>query len=214
MATWRHTFLSIPQLEDVKMWPLGRNPDCGIREIFVCRIRNLRKFCLWNPESWVCGISNTDQGNRNPTNDLNPESKFLFQRLESIYKGVEKLRKFVHKPHHSSESLAHFHYRTWISISYIHNCFNRKLDNSQRPQIVHCLLAIKNKYSSCIFLKPKWKIMIFLLKRERACVFCRTPSAECRMQNAERLWVLWLGSGNSVNGVQLGFLNWENWPET
>ena len=132
MATWRHTFLSIPQLEDVKMWPLGRNPDCGIREIFVCPIRNLRKFCLWNPESRVCGISNTDQGNRNPTNDLNPESKFLFQRLESIYKGVEKLRKFVHKPHHSSENLAHFHNRTWISILYIHSCFNRKLDNSYK----------------------------------------------------------------------------------
>ena len=98
--------------DDVKMRPIGRNPDSGIREIFVRRIRNPRKFCLWNLESWVCGIPNTYQGIRNPTNDLNPESKFLFQRLESIYKGVEKLRKFVHKPHHSSESLAHFQYRT------------------------------------------------------------------------------------------------------
>ena len=89
------------------MRPLGRNPDSVIREIFVCRIRNPRKFCLWNLESWVCGIPNTYQGIRNPTIDLNPESKFLFQRLESIYKGVEKLRKFVYKPHHSS---AHFHY--------------------------------------------------------------------------------------------------------
>ena len=196
------------------MRPLGRNPDSGIREIFVCRIRNLRKFCLWNPESWVRGIPNTDQGIRNPTNDLNPESKFLFQRLESIYKGVGKLRKFVHKPHHSSESLAHFHYRTWISISYIHNLFNPKLDKSYRAQVVNCLLAIKNKCSSYIFLKPKWKIMIFLLKRKTACVLCRTPSAECRIQNAERLWVLWLGQETEWIGFQLGFLNWENWPET
>ena len=116
--------------DDVKMRPIGRNPDSGIREIFVRRIRNPRKFCLWNLESWVCGIPNTYQGIRNPTNDLNPDSKFLFQRLQSIYKGVEKLGKFVHKPHHSSESLAHFHYRTWISILYIHSCLNRKLDNS------------------------------------------------------------------------------------
>ena len=130
MATWRHTFLSKPQLEDIKMRPLGRNPDSGIREIFVCRIRNLGKFCLWNPESWVFGIRNTDQGIWYSTNDLNPESKFLCQRLESINKGIEKLRKFVHEPQHSLESVAHFHDRTWISISYIHNCFNRKLDNS------------------------------------------------------------------------------------
>ena len=44
------------QLEDVQMWPRGRNLDSGIREIFVCRIRNLRKFFLWNQESWVFGI--------------------------------------------------------------------------------------------------------------------------------------------------------------
>ena len=129
--------------DDVKMRPIGRNPDSGIREIFVRRIRNPRKFCLWNLESWVCGIPNTYQGIRNPTNDLNPESKFLFQRLESIYKGVEKLRKFVHKPDHSSESLAHFQYRTWISISYIHNCFNRKL--GELPSSANCELHSRNE---------------------------------------------------------------------
>ena len=126
----RDVTLSSIKDDDVKMRSPGRNPDSGIREIFVCRIRNPRKFCLWNLESWVCGIPNTYQGIRNPTNDLNPDSKFLFQRLESIYEGVEKLRKFVHKPHHSSEGLAHFHYRTCISILYTHSCFNRKLDNS------------------------------------------------------------------------------------
>ena len=135
--------LSSVKNDDVKMRPIGRNPDSGIREIFVCQIRNLGKFCLWNPESWVFGIRNTDQGIRNPTNDLNPESKFLFQRLESIYKVVEKLRKFVHKPHHSSESLAHFQYRTWISISYIHNCFNRKL--GELPSSANCELPSRNK---------------------------------------------------------------------
>ena len=102
----RDVTLSSIKDDDIKMRSPGRNPDSGIREIFVCRIRNPRKFCLWNLESWVCGIPNTYQGIRNPTNDFNPHSKFLFQRLESIYKGVEKLRKFVHKPHHSSESLA------------------------------------------------------------------------------------------------------------
>ena len=107
-----HGYVTSPQLEDVKMRPLGRNPNSGIREIFVCRIRNLGKFCLWNPESWVFGIRNTDQGIRYSTNDLNPESKFLCQRLESINKGIEKLRKFVHEPQHSLESLAHFHDRT------------------------------------------------------------------------------------------------------
>ena len=111
MATWRHTFLY------KGWWCKDETPwkESGFRNQrhFFCRIRNLRKFCLWNPESWVCGIPN-----RSRNNDLNPESKLLFQRLESIYIGVEKLRKFVHN------------YRTWISISYIHNCFNRKLDNS------------------------------------------------------------------------------------
>ena len=139
----RDVTLSSIKDDDVKMRSPGRNPDSGIREIFVCRIRNPRKFCLWNLESWVCGIPNTYQGIRNPTNDLNPDSKFLFQRLQSIYKGVEKLGKFVHKRHHSSESLAHFQYRTWISISYIHNCFNRKL--GELPSSANCELPSRNK---------------------------------------------------------------------
>ena len=139
----RDVTLSSIKDDDIKMRSPGRNPDSGIREIFVCRIRNPRKFCLWNLESWVCGIPNTYQGIRNPTNDFNPHSKFLFQRLESRYKGVEKLRKFVHKPHHSSESLAHFQYRTWISISYIHNCFNRKL--GELPSSANCELPSRNK---------------------------------------------------------------------
>ena len=90
----RDVTLSCIKDDDVNMRSPGRNPDSGIREIFVCRIRNPRKFCLWNLESWVCGIPNTYQGIRNPTNDLNPDSKFLFQRLQSIYKDVEKLGKF------------------------------------------------------------------------------------------------------------------------
>ena len=29
------------------------NSDSGIQEIFACGIRNLGKFCLWNPKSWA-----------------------------------------------------------------------------------------------------------------------------------------------------------------
>ena len=56
-------------------------------------LRNSAKFWFWNPESeknllvesWILdfGIRNTAQGIRNPTNDLNPKSKFQWQRLES-----------------------------------------------------------------------------------------------------------------------------------
>ena len=46
-------------------------PDSGIGEILACRIRNPR---LWNTEY-------TSQGICNPTNDWNPESKFLKLRI-------------------------------------------------------------------------------------------------------------------------------------
>ena len=44
--------------------------------------RNPGKFCMWNPESWVCNPQYA-QEIRNTTNDWNPESKFYRQILKS-----------------------------------------------------------------------------------------------------------------------------------
>ena len=64
--------------------PMQKNPDSRIREIFAWGILNTEKFCLLNPElNMGFGTRNVAQGNRNPTKDWNPESKFHCHRLES-----------------------------------------------------------------------------------------------------------------------------------
>ena len=63
-------------------------PDSGIREILACRIRDPADFCgvirtprLWNKEY-------TSHEIRNPSNDLNPESRFHWLRTRYPVPGI------------------------------------------------------------------------------------------------------------------------------
>ena len=60
--------------------PLVRKSDSGIWEIFACGIRNSR---FWNAAQRI----------QNPTNDLNPESKFSWQRFRNLVPAIRNPRR-------------------------------------------------------------------------------------------------------------------------
>ena len=74
------------------VWPANKLSAPLIPHVRKSGFQNPGIFCLWNPESGNVllvefgilglGIRNAVQGNRNPTNDCNPESKFQWQGLE------------------------------------------------------------------------------------------------------------------------------------
>ena len=84
------------------MWngrPIRGNPDSGIREIFVCEIRRILVFEVWN----------TAQRVRNSSKDWNPASKFHRHRigiqfLESgILSGESKIQECLVLPYMGRE---------------------------------------------------------------------------------------------------------------
>ena len=83
------------------IWPMKRNFDSGIREIFARGIRNLRgKLCLWDPESWALE-SRKHFKKSESHNDWNPKSKFHWQCLESKIPGVEsRVQDLLGFPYH------------------------------------------------------------------------------------------------------------------
>ena len=78
--------------------------------------RNAGKFCLWNPESWVCNPEYA-QEIRNPTNDWNPESKFYRQILKSSTWNPES--KTILDPLIWSESLVFTEATKWEMVDLI-----------------------------------------------------------------------------------------------
>ena len=82
MQVFAESYLS-PQLEI---------PDSGFGEILACRIRDPADFCcrIRNPRLW--NTEYTSQGIRNPTNDWNPQSNFLWLRIRNPWRGIRNPR--------------------------------------------------------------------------------------------------------------------------
>ena len=64
-----------------------RNPESGIRDIFLVEAENLG-----------LGIRNTAEGIRNFTNDWNPESKFHWHRIRNLGPGIWNLESMAWNP--------------------------------------------------------------------------------------------------------------------
>ena len=84
---------------DKQTAPWKENSDLRTQEILVCRIRNPRNFCLWNPESWALESSrNRACWSRNATSDWSSESKWHWQRIGIHYpeSGIHGVESRIH----------------------------------------------------------------------------------------------------------------------